>query len=101
MYLHDPMEPPPGATHLEFPPYGSWACAVDSTHVEFLTHTAWVLAKTAYRSAEDELLESRIRLRNQQKPDSSRSGEQRHVMAIGRQIVAAGLRRVGRLFSRS
>src|SRR5215207_2750388 len=49
MYLHDPLEPPPPPTHLEFPSYGSWVCADDSTHVELLTMTAWRLAQRAHR----------------------------------------------------
>jgi hypothetical protein len=37
MYFHGPMAVPPLPTHLEFPVYASWVCAVDPAHVELVS----------------------------------------------------------------
>ena len=47
MYLHDPMQDPPGPTHLEFPTYATWVCANDPTHVELLALRQWSQEKAA------------------------------------------------------
>ena len=36
MYLREPMDDPPGPTHLEFPTCGMWVCAKDGAHTEML-----------------------------------------------------------------
>jgi hypothetical protein len=98
MYLHAPIAPLQGPTHLEFPSYGSWVCTEDATHVELLTWSAWAQATTAHR---EEVLNSLILARpERQRPARPSHVRQQQSLSLGRGIVAVGLRCVRRMFCR-
>ena len=41
MFLHDPLDAPPGPTHWEFPQCATWVCALNPAHTELVPLGHW------------------------------------------------------------